>query len=322
MKRIFQYLFVLVVIINLSSCYTTEKFVVNGKAGTGIYTPEGIQLSTIGDNGQAQVSLSSDECYTYLLAKENQSNSYVPFALDYHNKSYAGTKTLSALAYAMAGVGGFCELVGLIATLAGDGEVGTPFVVAGAPLLVGGGFMGMVTSNRLSQTTRQWQFAYLKQQQTNSDIRFTKPVYTEPVKKLALSESSSQRLLTNAGWKQEQNNTIELPFKSGTFDVIQVASYFNNNSIKMEPEGQITIKNNVIQINIHGNSYLQDKTIRITKDLKRNKRFGNPAHTFDLYETSDGQEIGIYSDDSFGGVKAQVILIPINESVTFEISWI
>lgn len=323
MKRIFRYLFILVAVLNLSSCYTTEKFIVSGKVGTEIYTPEGIQLSVIGNDGQAQVTLPSDECYTYLLAKENKSNLYVPFALDYRNKSYAGTKTLTALAYTMAGAGAFCELVGLIAMLGGDEDVATPFFVAGSPLLLGGAFTGLVTDSRLKQTTRQYQFAYLKRQQTNSDIHFTEPIYTEPVKELALSGTSSQISLADAGWEQTQNKTVKLPFKSGEFDVTQVTTHFNDNNMKMEPEGKVTIERNVIQVNIPGNSYLKNKTIKIVKDLKRNKQFGDPLRTYNLYETSDGQEIGLYFDNSFEivGSLIQMILIPVNESVAFEIAW-
>lgn len=327
MKRIFQCLFILIVIMSLSSCYTTEKFVVSGKVGTEIYTPDGERLSVIENDGLAKVMLPSDECYTYLLAKENRSNLYVPFALDYRNKSYVGTKTLSALAYAIIGAGLVGEIAGLAALLGGDEDIATPFLLAGGGGLLVGGFCGLVTNSRLGQTSHEWQFTYLKQQQTNSDIHFTQPVYTEPAKKLVPSESSFWEStydgVTNAGWNQKRNKTVNLPFKSGSFDVIQVVTHFNGNSIKMEPEGKVTIEGNVIHVNIPGNSYLEDKTIRIIKDLKRNRRFGDPERTYDLYETSNEQEIGVYFDDSFEsiGVLEQKILIPINESAMFEIAW-
>lgn len=138
-------------------------------------------------------------------------------------------------------------------------------------------------------------------------------VYYDPV-------SKSSR---NIG--REQNNIVKLPFKEGTFDVIQVVTHFNDDYVTMTPSGKVSIKDNFINISISENHILKDKTIKITKDLKRNRKFGKPERTYKLYETSDGKEIGIYFDNSLEsmGVRTleQKILISVDNSISFEIAW-
>lgn len=327
MKKILQFIFALFFIFNLSSCYTTEKITVYGKPGTEVYTPNKEKISEINSDGKAKVILSSDACYTYLLSKDVNSNMYIPFALDYKNKSYAGTKFLNGTAMCIASGGLVLTLAGAIAICAGDEEVGAPLFVSGtAPALLGA-FTGMVTSSRLDQKNRQWQFKYLKNQQTNSDLNFTRPFFSEQPKHMNQSDSPSKQLaydkLAATGWEQKQNNIVKLPFKEGTFDVIQVVTHFNDDYVTMTPSGKVSIKDNFINISISGNSNLKDKTIKITKDLKRNKKFGEPERTYKLYKASDGKEIGIYFDDSLEaiGILEQKILISVDNSISFEIAW-
>lgn len=327
MKNILQFIFALFFISNLSSCYTTEKITVYGKPGTEVYTPNKEKISEINSNGKAKVILSSDACYTYLLSKDANSNMYIPFALDYKNKSYAGTKFLNGTAAILATGGVFLDLIGLVALCTGDDETGSTFFLSGtAPLLLGA-FTGMATSSRLDQTTRKWQFKYLNNQKTNSDLNFTSPISSEQLKHMNQSASPSKQLaydkLAATGWKQKQNNIVKLPFKEGTFEVIQVVTHFNDDYITMTPSGKVSIKDNFINISISGNSNLKDKTIKITKDLKRNRKFGKPERTYKLYETSDGKEIGIYFDNSLEamGILEQKILISVDNSISFEIAW-
>lgn len=322
MKNILQFIFALFFIFNLSSCYTTEKITVYGKPGTEVYTPNKEKISEINGDGKAKVILSSDACYTYLLSKDVNSNMYIPFALDYKNKSYAGTKFLNGTAMFITGGGFLLELAGVIALCAGDDESGSMLCLSGAAPLLLGGITGSVTSSRLDQKNRQWQFKYLKNQQTNSDLNFTRPFFSEQPKRINQSDSPSKQLAAT-GWEQKQNNIIKLPFKEGTFDVIQVVTHFNDDYVTMTPSGKVSIKDNSINISIHGNKILKDKTIKITKDLRRNKKFGEPERTYKLYKASDGKEIGIYFDDSLEamGVLEQKILISVENSISFEIAW-
>lgn len=322
MKNIFQLILSLFFIFNLSSCYTTEKLTVYGKPGTEIYTPYKEKLSEINSDGKAKVVLSSDGCYTYLLSKDANSNLYIPFALDYKNKSYIGTKMLIPLNGAIVLGGLTTAIVSGIAA----GEDDAPLALVGLAAIPAS-FVGTAASMRLNQTTRQWQFKYLNTQETNSDINFTCPVFSEPFKKIEQSEPLSEQQiydkLAATGWEQKQNDVIKLPFKEGTFEVLQIVTHFNGDNITMESNGKVCIKGNSINISIPKNKFLKDKIIKITKDLKRNKRFGKPERTYKLYQTSDGNEIGIYIDDDLEaiGIIEQKILISVGNSVYFEIAW-
>lgn len=308
MKRIIWSLFALILIMNLTSCSTTEKIIVYGQEGTEIYTPTQEKLGIINNNGSANITLSSDACYTYLLAKNNNSELYVPFALDYKNKSYVGSKMLLGTEYVLFTT----SLITTIAAAIAAGEDDAPLAAVGF-VAIPTAFGGMATSARLNQTTRRWNFSYLDKQQTNSDICFTQPVYSEPEKTIV--RQSANRA------KSGKSRNAKLPFKSGK--VLQVVTYFNGESLTVEPEGQVKINGNQININVIGNAHLKNRTFKITKYLKRKKRIGDSKRAYDLFETSDQQEIGLYFDDSFGfmGVPEQRILIPVDNSIYFEVVW-
>ena len=125
--------------------------------------------------------------------------------------------------------------------------------------------------------------------------------------------------------EQDYNNAMKLPLLNGTYDVSKVVSYFNGANVAIEPDGKVIVEGNCIHIRIPDNNILKDKTIKIVKDLHRDKRAGNPELTYILYQTSEGKEIGIYSDklhlDGKTYVLGQTILIQIDNSIFFEISW-
>lgn len=143
------------------------------------------------------------------------------------------------------------------------------------------------------------------------------------LRKLGVYYDPVSKSLRNIG--REQNNIVKLPFKEGTFDVIQVVTHFNDDYVTMTPSGKVSIKDNFINISISENHILKDKTIKITKDLKRNRKFGKPERTYKLYETSDGKEIGIYLDNSLESMGVRTlekkILISVDNSISFEIAW-
>lgn len=324
MRNIFQLICGLSFIFSLLSCHTTEKITVYGQPGTEIFTPGKEKVSVIESNGQANVVLSSDVCYTYLLSKDANSNMFIPFALDYKNKSYAGTRMTEYMAIGVAGVGLGLSVGGAI--VAGTGG-GSGILLGGlaSSLLACG--VGAPASNRLDQTTREWRFAYLDKQQTNADINFTQPVFSEPEKEIVQSEIPSKQInddnLEAMGWGQSQGKVVKLPFKEGTFDVLQVVTHFNGDNMLMTPRGTVSVKGNTIRIRIPENKLLKDKTIKITKDLRTTKKFGEPERAYKLYQTSDGLEVGLYFDNSLEsvGLVEQKILITVNESVAFEIAW-
>lgn len=249
---------------------------------------------------------------------------FIPFALDYKNKSYAGTRMTAYLGYTVSICGDAALLAGSIVAAKG----GTPGVVLGglSAALLGAG-VGAPASFRMDQTTREWRFAYLDKQQTNADINFTQPVFSEPEKQIVQSETPSKQIkdenLEAMGWGKSQGKVVKLPFKEGTFDVLQVVTHFNGDNMLMTPSGTVSVKGNTIRIRIPENKLLKDKTIKITKDLRKTKQFGEPERAYKLYQTSDGLEVGLYFDNSLEsvGLVEQKILITVNESVAFEIAW-
>lgn len=309
----------LITIFVMSSCHTTEKFVVYGQQGTEIYSPQMQQIGVIGFDGSAKIKLSSDDCASYLLAKNLESDLYIPFALDYKNKSYGSSRFLSGLEYVVA-IGSVSAGLGIGLASGGDGAPLAAVALACIPTSLA----GIATSQRLNQTTREWKFTYHKQQHTNNDLLFTEPQFNEPVKQRVFhTEQSEQDVSEIAGWTQEKSQSIKLPFKNKTYNVIQVVTHFNGRSLKMEPEGNVVVKDNTITIKIEGNSYLNNMVIGITKDLNKTLRFGDPLRNYCLYSSSDDEEVGLFYEeiDRSLGLIEQKILIKKDDSILFEIAF-
>ena len=165
-----------------SSCSTTEKFYVSGTPNTKIYTPNYTHIATVGTNGKAKIEIPSDDYYAFFLSKSPNSELYVPFALDYKKKGRLGTQLIFGTGMGLAAAGTFAEIVGLIATIGGDEAVATPFFLGGAGAIALGTAIGMPANFRLMQTSYQYQYQYLNNQQTNEDLHFTKAVFNEPFK--------------------------------------------------------------------------------------------------------------------------------------------
>lgn len=169
-----------------TSCSTTEKFLVSGTPNTKIYTPDYKHIGTIEQNGTAEIELTSDYYYAFLLSKNSESDIYTPFALDYKYKSRAGAKFLKWTGISAACLGLYIELMGAIMTAADpEGEmddVTLPMVVGGAVTALGGMAIGWPASERMDQTSYEYQFKYLNDQSANSDLNFSKAVFSEPWK--------------------------------------------------------------------------------------------------------------------------------------------
>lgn len=181
---------VIIVVVLFVSCSTTEKFYVSGTPNTQIYTPAHKHVGTIGPNGTAKIELSSDHYYAFLLSKDAGSDTYIPFALDYINKNRAGEETLYATLIYMSALTAGCA----IAATADNANVGIILGAGvGGPAILGGTAYG-IASARSGQTSYEYQFKYLNNQSTNSDLNFTKAVFTEPYKnaeQVNLSNESS-----------------------------------------------------------------------------------------------------------------------------------
>lgn len=180
----------------LTSCHTTQKFNVEGTAGTEIYTPGMQRLGVIGTDGTAKLIISSDEYYTYLLAKKPQSNLLVPFALDYEKKSHTGARLLESAGVMVTLYGAIVGIVGVALSGNSGDNSGGALAAIGLGAAVGGATAWGVTHSRLKQKSYEYQFAYLKNQHANTDLQFTQPVFTESYKHVDGQNQVAQTVTT------------------------------------------------------------------------------------------------------------------------------
>lgn len=194
MKKIYNIISVLTAASLLSACVTSEKFTVTGAPGSKIYSPYKKEIATIQSNGKAKIELPSNSYYAYLYTYNNVDDVWVPFVLETKKNSHNGTKALFNTSIVGAGIGLPAFLAGTIACLAGGEESSEEPVVLG--LLAGGGalslissFSGLVSSERISQLSYQYNFSYKKNQVTNSDLSFTP--YVPPFSSYVSATSNS-----------------------------------------------------------------------------------------------------------------------------------
>lgn len=227
MNTIYKFISILLIYSLLASCSSTQKIQVSGIAGTEIYTPDRTKVGTIGATGTVEISLNSDAYYAYLLSKNSASDKYIPFALDYKNYNYTGTKLAIGVCTPLFYMGCSTILVGglgcAIASSEEDnasvGEIfGTMAGLGALAALVG--LPAFAAKSRMEQVDHAYQFKYLKEQTTNNDLTFTKPQLTivnkskkEPkeVTKVTdntptISSSKSTKRLNNKSTKSFKNH--------------------------------------------------------------------------------------------------------------------
>lgn len=191
MKRLIPILTAMFLVCTLHSCRTSQKIYVSARPGTEIYTPGKTLLATVPQDGKAKIKISSNGYYAFLLSRDAGTKDFIPFALDYKNHNYTLTRAAEGAGIVIAAAGVFSLLVGTIATVAGDEEVGTPFFVAGsAATLLGTGIGGPMTARR-SQTQYKYRYKYLSFQQTNQDMAFTHPQLTFAAPAVAVDTTST-----------------------------------------------------------------------------------------------------------------------------------
>ena len=183
MKLLYRFIAIMVVAL-LTSCSTTEKFIVSGIPNTKIYTPTYEHVGTVGSDGTTQIELTSNHYYAFLLSKDAESDAYIPFALDYKYKNRAGTQFLKWTGIGIGAVGLYSELMGaiFIAVDPDMEDVSISMAAGGLAATLAGLSFGVPAASRMDQTSYEYQFKYLNNQSTNSDLNFTKAVFTEPYK--------------------------------------------------------------------------------------------------------------------------------------------
>ncbi len=160
------------------SCSTYQKITIYGEPDTEIFTPDKNKIGTLSSEGKSVVTIPRDVYYAYLLYQDKNSDKKIPFALDYKNKSFFGTKLLSGTGFALFGIGSAISMVTGVAAIA-TGEDGedmgiAPLMEAGLIGMVGGGAGVLMTSCAENEEQRERLFEYLPRQSTNQDLRFEK----------------------------------------------------------------------------------------------------------------------------------------------------
>ena len=88
MKKIFQTFCVVMLILSFVSCRSSQKITVRGISGTEIYTPDMKKIGVVQNDGAAKFKMDITNYCPYLMFKQNGSQRFVPFALDYKKTNY------------------------------------------------------------------------------------------------------------------------------------------------------------------------------------------------------------------------------------------
>ena len=209
MKRIYiLYIFVSICLF-LSSCHTSQKITISGTPGTEIYSPNMNKLATVQSDGTTDIKISSDEYYAFLMSHVPNTQEFVPFALDYKNKSYSGTKFLKGLGITLTSAGVGAILIGGIVALADrESSIGGIIMAAGGGLSGIGASFGTPATYRLAQIQYKYQYKYLSQHSTNEYFTSV-PIIDNGVDKVVFEPKKSTKARSNI-LGSESNDRIEI----------------------------------------------------------------------------------------------------------------
>lgn len=171
MKKIVYMYISIVLVVVMSSCSSMQTISVCGKPGTLIYTPDMDKIAVIPDNGITDVVLSKENTYHYLLSKEINNDLYVPFGLDFNNKSIGSSVVNNAYALSgfMAIATGLTAVVG--SGLGASGEsYGWMMVGIGFGVMIPFTVLAAKLSTAIDYDQYKYKYKYLTEQQTNQDI--------------------------------------------------------------------------------------------------------------------------------------------------------
>ena len=167
MKRLIEILGIVVCVILLHSCTTSQKVTVQGTPGTEIYSPTMERLGVVGPNGKVSFKISRHSYYSYLMSKNAGANELVPFALDYKHCNNTLAGAASWLGVSLAGAGAL--IGGISVAVGGD----TPELTATGAAVLGAGLLMAIPSDSYFKKTHEFdEYKYLKYQKTNQDFSF------------------------------------------------------------------------------------------------------------------------------------------------------
>lgn len=273
MKRLIELLGIVVCVILLHSCTTSQKITVQGAPGTEIYSPSMEKLGVVGSNGKVSLKISRHYYYSYLMSRNAKTNEFVPFALDYKYCNNALATSIYSTGVVTAFTG---ALVGGI-SLAAGGD--TPEITGLGAAMLGTGLLMTIPANYYCQKTHgDDQFKYLKNQRTNQDFSFlpikdtgyNKTLQDDDNKYLATptSEKTSSNSSSTVARKKlsvsKRSLTDNAKFVSGTYTG---SGYLTQKGKVIEEYSAMKvvvlhIDNNTVNIDVveNGESYFSSKT--------------------------------------------------------------
>lgn len=152
----------------LSSCNTTQTFIVHGTPGTVISNKNNVQMAVVDQTGLAKITLDRHDGYQhFLLAQAPGSNVMVPFALDYKDHSRDFQISLckgTALFFLISGAA--TSVAGLIGFGTGDSAIGVPLTFGGLGVMA----LGIPFSIIGSRDPIEYDYDFQKVQSTNNNL--------------------------------------------------------------------------------------------------------------------------------------------------------
>ncbi len=167
-------LIAIVCILVFASCSTVQTITVYGRPGDNIYTPQKEYLATVQDSGQTEIKLSAKSYYAFLYTHSDDSDLWIPFALNIRYNNHSGARTAYYTGMTIAYIGAFVTgLGGGMSDHKIDGA--TPTLIGGLAGFTAGAFLSVPAANRMYQLHYQYNFSYKDSQNTNSDIPLSRP---------------------------------------------------------------------------------------------------------------------------------------------------
>lgn len=175
-KNHFIFTLIGILLATLLSCSSHQTFTVKGTPGTIITNPNNLQIGTIGNTGEATLTLSrKDGYYHYLQAYVPGSSVIVPFALDYQNKKNVVRDFYLGLSEGIMAAGMGAEFGGVLGLALNGAEdnVAIGMVAGGAAVALFG--LGIYGLTNYKGGRIKHEYGYQKLQITNTDVVSAQP---------------------------------------------------------------------------------------------------------------------------------------------------
>ena len=238
MKKIQILLIAIIISITLDSCNGTKEITIIGKPGTEIYSNDMQEISVTDNKGIAIVKV-NDYDYEFdcvFYSHEKESNTYIPFALNFEKKKF------------------------------GNNQMFTAFLICPLPLVSPFYYMLLGEDWQTS-----YHFKYLPEQTTNQDIVFTPLKQTADYKTLDKSsqnvsqtKANTERRKFNSGGSQ--SNKDQMSVITGTYsgkgellDGSDVIEEYTDLSIVIKKKSENTVSVEVLASD--GYSYFDEEMI-------------------------------------------------------------